>query len=284
MTTSSASTRAERARMPLAREVVRAVALEHGVCLRPIALRRTDVVTGESSIIDVPCGATLANVCPPCAERKRRLRMAQCREGWHLTDEPVMPTDDPNGAQRALVTLRADYTKAHDDAFGDERDDHAETLRALDAEITDAGVRGNVDPASGSRRVRSTRRRQDVIDLPRRTVDPRTVGRAYTTPDGKVFRPSLFVTLTLPSYGRVRLDGTPVDPTRYDYRRAARDALHFSKLVDRFIQNLRRVVGFDVQYFAAVEPQRRLAPHVHLAIRGTVSRAELRQVAAATYH
>jgi len=39
-----------------------------------------------------------------------------------------------------------------------------------------------------------------------------------------------------------------------------------------------------VQYFAAIEPQRHLAPHVHLAIRGTVSRAELRQVLAATYH
>ena len=39
-----------------------------------------------------------------------------------------------------------------------------------------------------------------------------------------------------------------------------------------------------MQYFAAVEPQRRLAPHVHLAMRGTVSRAELRRVLAATYH
>jgi hypothetical protein len=35
----------------------------------------------------------------------------------------------------------------------------------------------------------------------------------------------------------------------------------------------RRYLGYDVQYFAAVEPQRRLAPHVHLARRGTVSRA-----------
>ena len=81
-----------------------------------------------------------------------------------------------------------------------------------------------------------------------------------------------------------RPDGTPADPDRYDYQRAARDALHFAALFDRFIQNLRRFLGYDVQYFAAVEPQRRLAPHVHIAIRGTVSRAELRQVIAATYH
>ena len=66
--------------------------------------------------------------------------------------------------------------------------------------------------------------------------------------------------------------------------RAARDALHFAALFDRFIQNLRRFCGFDLQYFAAIEPQRRLAPHVHIAIRGTISRAELREVIAATYH
>jgi hypothetical protein len=39
-----------------------------------------------------------------------------------------------------------------------------------------------------------------------------------------------------------------------------------------------------VQYFAAVEPQKRLAPHVHIAMRGTVARAEIRRVLAATYH
>jgi hypothetical protein len=79
-------------------------------------------------------------------------------------------------------------------------------------------------------------------------------------------------------------DGTPADQGSYDYTRASRDALHFAALFDRFIQNLRRYVGYDVQYFAAIEPQRRLAPHVHLAIRGTITRAELRQVLAATYH
>jgi hypothetical protein len=94
----------------------------------------------------------------------------------------------------------------------------------------------------------------------------------------------MFLTLTCDSYGKVGPDGTPVSPHAYDYQRAARDALHFAALFDRLIQNLRRLVGYDLQYFAAVEPQKRLAPHVHVAIRGTVSRAELRQVLAATYH
>ena len=108
--------------------------------------------------------------------------------------------------------------------------------------------------------------------------------RPTPTPDGKTFRPSLFLTLTCPSYGRVTGDGTPADPDSYDYTAAARDALHFAALFDRFIQNLRRYCGYDLQYFAAIEPQRRLAPHVHMAIRGTVSRRELREVIAATYH
>ena len=145
-------------------------------------------------------------------------------------------------------------------------------------------MRGKVLPAHTTRRHRSTRRRQDTPDLPRRKVARRTVGKTYTTPDGKTFRPSMFVTLTCPSYGRVSSDGTPADPDSYDYQRAVRDALHFAALFDRFVQNLRRFLGYEVQYFAAVEPQRRLAPHIHIAMRGTMSRAELRQVLAATYH
>ena len=94
----------------------------------------------------------------------------------------------------------------------------------------------------------------------------------------------MFLTLTLPSYGPiVPGTGTPAAPASYDYRRAALDALHFPKLVDRFWQNLRRSAGYRVQYFAAVEPQKRLAPHLHAAIRGAIPRATLRQVVKATY-
>jgi len=145
-------------------------------------------------------------------------------------------------------------------------------------------MRGNVLPARPARRHRSTRRRQDTPDLPRRKVAPTTIGKTYASAEGKTFRPSMFITLTCPSYGRVSTDGTPANPDSYNYTRAARDALHFAALFDRFVQNLRRFLGYDVQYFAAVEPQRRLAPHIHIAMRGTVSRTELRQVLAATYH
>ena len=284
--TGTRKTRAERLAMPLAREVVRDLAVEHGACIRPVQLRRTDLTTGAVEQILVPCGHTLAAVCPACAERARALRAAQCREGWHLDDEPVIDPDEATEDQQWWIEKRAEAQAMRDQAADDGQDtgDLDELTAELDDEITEAGMRGNVLPARPVRRHRTTRRRQDAAPLPRRKIAPQTIGKTYTTPDGKQFRPSLFVTLTCPSYGRVGDDGTPADPAGYDYVRAARDALHFAALFDRFIQNLRRFLGYDLQYFAAIEPQRRLAPHIHLAMRGTVSRADLRRVLAATYH
>jgi len=215
--------------------------------------------------------------------------MAQCREGWHLDTEPLPDADDPDAEQRALVELRADLTAALHTATtngdGARTDQLEEAVAEADQLLAEAGVRGSVAPGRAQgRRSRSTRRRQDAPDLPRRPVEARTLGRTFTGRDGTVWRPSTFLTLTCDSYGRVTSEGVPFDPASYDYRRAARDAIHFAALVDRFWQNLRRCVGYDVQYFAASEPQRRLAPHLHAAIRGTIARALVRQVAAATYH
>ncbi len=279
-------TRAQRLAMPLARDVVRELAVTHGGCVRPVQLRRTDTETGQVDQVLVPCGHTLASVCPSCAERAKMLRAAQCREGWHLDHEPIVQADEPDEVQRMWVEKRAETQaeRDHAQAAGQDTAELDELNADLDEEITGSCVRGKVMPAKPARRHRSTRRRQDAPDLPRRKIAPTTVGKTYTSPDGKAFRPSMFLTLTCPSYGRVQDDGTPADPGTYDYTRAARDALHFAALFDRFVQNLRRFAGYDVQYFAAVEPQRRLAPHVHVAIRGTISRAELRQVLAATYH
>jgi hypothetical protein len=285
------SSRLLRAKMPFARTVAVDVAVEFGVCTRPIPLRRLDITTGETSIVDVPCRATLSSKCPPCADRARKLRAQQCREGWHLDVEPDLSPDPSTEGQRALVTERADITAVLHDAEldGDELLSEAvtESLADVDQDLADAGVRGTLDPGRPEgRRIRSTRRRQDAPDLPVRPSNGSTLGRTFTDPkSGRVFRPSLFLTVTLPSYGRVHAgEGTPITPATYDYTRAARDALHFAKLLDRLAQNLRRVAGYDVQYFGVVEPQRRLAPHAHFAIRGTLPRAVVRQVVAATYH
>ncbi|WP_243710383.1 replication initiator, partial [Micromonospora sp. KC213] len=292
----AAGSRAARMALPMSRQVLKEMAAEYGVCLHPVTLRRTDLHTGQTEVIDLPCGSTRDDKCPPCAKRARRLRQTQIREGWHRTDEPAPAPEPATEAQRELILLRAHLEFARDDA---QRAAQFDQVPAIDQAITEVeeaiaaeGLRGQVAPPHdgneddnpGGRRKRSTRRRQDAPDLPRKKVEPRTVGKVYTAPDGTQHRPSMWLTLTLDSYGRVLPDGTPVNPDTYDYRRAAWDAVHFARLLDRFWQNLRRCVGWNVQYAGCVEPQRRLAPHAHFAIRGTIPRAVLRQVAAATYH
>ena len=280
------TTRAERLALPLATSAIKALTEAKGGCIRPVQLRRTNIDTGQVEQVLVPCGATLASACPACAERAKSLRAAQCREGWHLDSEPVLEPGPPDEWQARLLEQRAEAQQLRDHAAADGRDtaDLDALIGELDQELAKTGIRGNPDPGKKNSRHRSTRRRQDAPDLPRKKIDPRTTGKVYTAPDGKTFRPSMFVTLTCDSYGKVTPDGTPADPCSYDYQRAARDALHFAALFDRLVQNLRRFLGYDLQYFASIEPQKRLAPHVHIAMRGTVSRAELRQVIAATYH
>jgi hypothetical protein len=286
-------TRAERAATPLARDSIRKIAESVGGCLRPVQLRRTDTATGETVPVMVPCGATLASICPPCADRAKTLRAAQCREGWHLEDEPDLTPGAPDEMQKLWLILRAEAQLRRDVAAvkGEDTTGYDQLIGELDMEVTRAGVRGTVttrrsssDGSPRGRRSRSTRRRQDAAPLPARRIAPRTVGKVYTAPDGKRYRPSMFITLTCDSYGKVNDDGTPADPAGYDYTRAARDAIHFAALFDRFIQNLRRVLGYEAQYFGGVEPQKRLAPHLHLAVRGSVPRPLLRRVLAATYH
>ncbi|WP_310961565.1 replication initiator [Nocardioides terrisoli] len=225
------------------------VAEANGVCIRPILHQVLDTHTGETRTVAIPCGATKASKCAPCADKARRLRMQQCREGWHRIDEPEHHDDDTEQP--------------------DERD---------------VGAEGEAHGDGPSRRVRSTRRRSDAPDLPRVEMSERTIGRVMTSPSGKTYRPSMFLTFTLPSYGPVHRDGTPVSPATYDYRRAALDAMHFSRLVDRLWQNLRRCAGYRVQYFSVVEEQHRLAPHLHAAVRGVIPRGLVVKVVAATYH
>jgi hypothetical protein len=288
--------RAVRLASSLARDVLRQVTQDRGGCIRPVQLRRTNLDTGQATQVLISCGSTLEAACPACAKRAQGLRAEQCRDGWHLEDEPAGQSPSSDDEQEFWLGLRARAQVLHDQAAANGQDtaDLAAAIAELDDELARTGIRGSLirnvgsacqDRQNGrSRRARSTRRRQDAPDLPRRPVTDRTTGKVYTAPDGTRYRPSMFVTLTCDSYGKVREDGTPADPASYDYQRAARDAIHFAALFDRLIQNLRRYLGYDVQYFAAIEPQRRLAPHVHIAFRGAISRADLRQVIAATYH
>ena len=232
----------------LSHQVVQELALSEGVCVRPVLHRVTDLETGEATTVVMPCKSTRESRCPSCAAAARRVRMQQCAEGWHLEEEPEVP-EAPRSEQ--------------DDEGGMPEDDE--------------------DPAA-TRQTRSTRRRSDAAELPVRPVENRTIGVAFEGNLGRRYRPSMFVTLTLPSYGSIVPGrGIPIDYDEYDYRTAALDAMHFTKLLDRWVQNLRRCAGFKVQYFGAIEAQRRLAPHFHVALRGAIPRHIIREVTRATY-
>lgn len=292
-------TAAQRRSLPDFRDVAQATAEKFGVCTRPVSMRVIDPTTGTTSYVASPCKSTVASVCKPCADKARWLRMTQCREGWHADTEPVEQVCEPSEQQTALLTARADLITEYHGARDHGADPELATALAdlitdLDRELRDSGFRGPLpplEPRARKRRTRSTKRRQDAPDLPRKKVAKTTVGQVIGG-----YRSSMMVTLTMPSYGAINRDGatdndgkpcsdgSPRHPDSYDYPRAARDIVFFSRLVDRWIQNLRRAVGFDVQYFATVEPQKRGAPHLHLLLRGAISRELLRAVTAATYH
>ena len=142
----------------LSADMVRDLAASQGVCVRPIMRRVLDRETGSDSTVAIACGSTRQAVCPPRAEKVKALRMAQCSEGWHRTDEPerVAPVAGVHQDMQATVP----------------------------------------DSSPPERQVRSTRRRDDPDELPRVLVEDRTVGRVFATPDGRQYRPSMFVTLT----------------------------------------------------------------------------------------
>lgn len=287
-----------RARLNLV-ELAQSAAEKTDVCRRPIPMLSTNDA-GDAKYVGAPCKSTLESVCPACAAKARKLRIQQCREGWHIQEEPVREKNPPTEQQTELLAARArlaeEYACAKDDGDDEAMEAIGELVDDIDGELRESGIRGKFPPLDAeprNARKRSTKRRQAVPDLPRKKVDKSTLGRVYA---GK-YRPSMFLTLTLPSYGRINRtgggtdekgrplsDGAPVDPDSYDYRQAARDIIHFAALFDRFVQNYRRASGRDIQYFATVEPQRRGAPHIHIGVRGTDSRELIRQIVAATYH
>src|SRR5437764_232386 len=144
-------------------------------------------------------------------------------EAWHLEDEPDLTPGAPDEMQEFCLLLRAEAQLRRDTAAasGADTTGYDQLIGELDAEITRAGIRGTVTSNHGSdrkqrsRRSRSTRRRQDAAPLPARKVSPRTTGRVYTAPDGKRYRPSMFLTVTCDSYGKVTDDGQPLPPASY---------------------------------------------------------------------
>src|SRR5262249_58469279 len=93
------TTRAERLAQPRAADAIKMLAEASGGCIRPVQLRRTNLDTGQTDQVIVPCGSPLESVCPACAEQCKSLRVQQCRDGWHLEDEPVATSPAPHPRQ-----------------------------------------------------------------------------------------------------------------------------------------------------------------------------------------
>ena len=183
------------------RDVVKAVALEHGACIRPVQLRKINMDTGEVEQVMIPCGTTLTSICAPCAERAKVLRAAQCWEGWHLEDEPAAEPCAPDSYQRWLIETCADLQAQRElaELSSEATCQLDDLIEAVRQELATTGVRGRVDLSTQSdrercaadrcprvRRHRSTRRRQDAPDLPKRKISRSTVGRVYCGPNGSV--------------------------------------------------------------------------------------------------
>ncbi|MEV6222726.1 replication initiator [Nocardia fluminea] len=296
-------TAADRRAMPDITDIAQHMADKEGVCARVVPMRAFDPITSRTSYIGAPCKATVATTCPACAKANKYLRVTQLREGWCAEHEPVDEQPVVTQAQADVLAARAILFNDYRDARTDGDDELADSIRALvadlDTELRELGVRGRLPALDEKprRKTKSTRRRDDLPDLPRMKIDKSlTIGKAYA---GGKYRPSTFFTLTLDSFGRINQvwdpkagkdgkgamvsDGSPRDPESYDYTRQARDTIHMAKLFSKWIENLRRAVGWNVQYFATVEPQRRAAPHIHLALRGSFSKKLLFAVTAATY-
>jgi hypothetical protein len=153
------TTRAERMAQPRAADAVRMLAEASGGCIRPVQLRRTNLDTGQTEQVIVPCGSPLESVCPACAERSKSLRAQQCRDGWHLENEPTPAPAPPDDWQAWLLEQRADAQQLRDQAAttGQDLAGLDQLLTELDRELAKTGIRGQADPGSDSvRRHRST--------------------------------------------------------------------------------------------------------------------------------
>ena len=190
-----------------------ATAEQHGVCVRPFTMEVGDLDTGElrhvAGAVWLHCGVAV---------------WAVRAEGSGAADGPVPRGLAPHrgtglhpGASRsadhkALLTLRADLVAAYRQAEGADVDELRDEIRSVDEELRQLGMRGRLPSPgrAGQGRRRSGRRSggRTHRTCPAGGWRSGRVGREFA---GR-FRPSMFVTLTCDSYGRVRDDGTPVDP------------------------------------------------------------------------
>lgn len=142
----------------VAPDVLHELAVRNGVCVRPVLSRMTDTTTGEQSVVPIPCGSTQHRQCPPCADRARKLRMQQCREGWHRTDE--IPVDDE--VEDLPAGMVADGSEDTDNEELDQADDDESARRVRPPRPLDPAPPGR--PGSPSSTDGQPHRRHRVHD------------------------------------------------------------------------------------------------------------------------
>ena len=230
------------------------------MCPPPVISKVTDLDTSETRVVPIACGATRASKCKPCAERARKLRMPQCREGWHLDQEPDRPVPIELAAARAGSTCPAlgAARRRHDD------EDQGRRARAA----------GAVDPAPAGR-----------PDLPGADDGP-----VHDRPGvhGAGRQGLAAVDVHHPHPARLRPGqrrgraGRP-GQLRLPARRARRHAL----LQAGRTGSGRTCAAAPATGSSTSPPSRASAaarPHLHAAVRGAIPRRVIRDVRAATYH
>jgi hypothetical protein len=113
----------------------------------PVALRRTDLDTGVTELVDLPCGATREGKCPACAARAARLRRQQIGTAGTALTNPLPDPEAVNDQQAGLVVLRAHLGYARAEALlrpmdPDARVGELADIDAIEQEITVSGLRG----------------------------------------------------------------------------------------------------------------------------------------------
>ena len=173
------TTRAQRMTAPLGTGAVKMLAEASGGCIRPVQLRRTDLDTGQVEQVWSPAARPWPANAPPAPNEPRSCeRRSAGKAGTSRTNPSTSPTRPTTGRPGSW---RTEAQQLHEHAAGQDTGDLDELITELDAELARAGIRGNPDPGKkgGTRRHRSTRRRQDAPDLPRRKISPRTTGNVY---------------------------------------------------------------------------------------------------------
>jgi hypothetical protein len=110
----------------------------------------------------------------------------------------------------ALLRLRAEFLFERERCVREELwpqvRDLGRGVADVDELLSTCRVRGTL-PRPGKERktrtVRSTKRRQDALKLPRRPMENRTVCRVYRSKTGMEHRPSMLLTVTLPGFGAI---------------------------------------------------------------------------------